>query len=112
MSESHAKIQDLLFQIHNLQWQLEDAQDEIRRLEGELKETQELTTLEIMGPEPVFYHELNKDEGAIPPEQRPELLYAKRRIKLAAKMFNANFNNLGQPVTDLGRELFKKYGGY
>lgn len=44
------------------------------------------------------------------PENKPEIQASRDRVNLASRMYVENFDQVGNPTTQRGQELFKKYG--
>jgi hypothetical protein len=51
-----------------------------------------------------------KADEYVPPEKRPELQASRDRIASASRMYLDNFDQVGNPTSNRGQELFKKYG--
>ena len=49
-------------------------------------------------------------EDFIPPEKKPEIQASRERISSASRMYLENFDPVGNPTTQRGQELFRKYG--
>ena len=50
-------------------------------------------------------------DNDVPPEKRPEIKASRKRIKAATNLFEKNFDEQGNPTTDLGDALTRRYGG-
>lgn len=51
----------------------------------------------------------NKNPDFVPPEMKPDIATSRDRVNRAANMFATNFDTLGRPTTEQGRELARKY---
>jgi len=50
-----------------------------------------------------------KANDFIPPEKKPDIAASRDRVNRAAELFAKNFDVVGRPLTDHGREMARKY---
>ncbi len=106
ISDSHEKITKLLDEIEKIEAEAAEMERENLRLKSMLRQTEETTTRACLGGD--ISKGLDTDT---PPEKRPEIKASKRRIKAATDLFERNFDIEGNPTTDFGDKLRKRYGG-
>lgn len=111
VTELHMKIEGGLEIIEDMQSIIDTQSEEIQRLQRRVMELEpcDKTALELLGDEPVFSHELSREDGFIPPEKKPEVAASKKRVRKAEKLFNDHFDPSGNPKTIKGEKLSAKY---
>lgn len=102
--ETQDKINELLDDIELLQHKLDKAEELNKTLLAEIDKIRQTTARECLGGD------ISKGmDSDLPPEKRPPLKAAKKRIKAATDLYDKNFDNMGNPTTELGNKLSNRY---
>ena len=104
------QVNRLFDEIVTLENRLDEAESKIKRLEAALHNQKNPVKVSYVGTSNVFTHEFERLEGKVPPEKKPELQASKNRIKAAVDMFDKHFDVDGNPTSDMGKLLMKRYG--
>lgn len=106
LNETYKTLSGLLEEIYALEQELLSRDGEISQLKDYIADLEETTARECLGGDIAKGMETD-----LPPEKRPPVKAAKSRIKAASKLFEKNFDQFGNPTTELGSKLSKRYGG-
>lgn len=109
-NDIQTQVDKLFDELVTLERRLEEAEAEIKRLKAALNNKKVTEPKLTPYNKEVFDHEFERLEGRVPPEKKPELQASKSRISAAVDLFSKNFDVDGNPTSEVGNKLTKKYG--